>query len=90
MKTDSPALRKQIERSVERVVDERRMWVLLENGNPVSTTAFNTATTEAVQVGGVYTPPAQRSKGYARAAVAGFLAGCSPGRCSHRYSLHRH
>lgn len=71
--TDSPELRKQVEQSVERVVDERRIWLLLENGNPVSTTAFNTATTEAVQVGGVYTPPAYRSKGYARAAVAASL-----------------
>ena len=71
--TDSPELRKQARQSVERVVDEGRMWLLLDDGNPVSMTAFNTAATEAVQVGGVYTPPAYRSKGYARAAVAASL-----------------
>ena len=71
--TDSPELRKQVQQSVERVIDEGRMWLLLDNGVPVSTTAFNTAAIEAVQVGGVYTPPAQRSKGYARAAVAASL-----------------
>jgi len=71
--TDSPALHKQVEQSVERVVDEKRIWVLLDEGNPVSTTAFNTAAKEAVQVGGVYTPPVYRSNGYARAAVAASL-----------------
>ncbi|MBE2222847.1 MAG: GNAT family N-acetyltransferase [Anaerolineae bacterium] len=71
--TDSPELRKQAQQSVERVVAEGRMWLLLDNDVPVSTTAFNTAAAEAVQVGGVYTPPAYRSKGYARAAVAASL-----------------
>ena len=71
--TDSPELRKQARQSVERVVDEGRMWLLLDGETPVATTAFNTAAAEAVQVGGVYTPPAYRSKGYARAAVAASL-----------------
>jgi uncharacterized protein len=71
--TDSPELRKQVRQIVERVVDEERMWLLLDGDTPVSMTAFNTVATEAVQVGGVYTPPAYRSKGYARTAVAASL-----------------
>lgn len=71
--TDSPTLRKQVTNSVERAFDEKRIWVLFDESNPVSMTAFNTATKEAVQVGGVYTPPAYRGKGYARAAVAASL-----------------
>ncbi len=34
---------------------------------------FNTRIPEAVQVGGVYTPPALRSRGYARCVVAASL-----------------
>jgi predicted GNAT family acetyltransferase len=43
------------------------------DGEPVATSAFNTAIREAVQVGGVYAPPAQRGRGYARAVVAASL-----------------
>jgi predicted GNAT family acetyltransferase len=71
--TDSPQLRKRVQQSVERYLDEKRVWLLTANDTPVSMTAFNSATVEAVQVGGVYTPPVQRSKGYARAAVAASL-----------------
>ncbi len=35
--------------------------------------SFNTAIDEAVQVGGVWTPPALRRRGYARAVVAASL-----------------
>lgn len=37
-------------------------------------TAFNAIAPEAIQVGGVYTPPALRGRGYAGAVVAGHLA----------------
>ena len=48
-------------------------WVLTRHGVPVSYTAFNAKTRGIVQVGGVYTPPALRRNGYARAAVAASL-----------------
>ena len=40
---------------------------------PVSTSSFNTTTAEAVQIGGVFTPPELRCRGYGRAAVAASL-----------------
>ncbi|MCA0273399.1 MAG: GNAT family N-acetyltransferase [Proteobacteria bacterium] len=48
--------------------------ILERNGIPVATTGFNAELPEAVQIGGVYTPPELRSRGYARAAVALHLA----------------
>ena len=44
-----------------------------EQGAPVSYSAFNARLPEVVQVGGVWTPPDQRGRGYARAVVAGSL-----------------
>lgn len=71
--TDSPELWQHCQDSVERAIKGNNIWVLEENGRFVSTTAFNTAIKEAVQVGGVWTPPQFRSHGYARAAVAASL-----------------
>lgn len=49
---------------------------LLEvDGTPVAMTALNATMPEVVQVGGVYTPPAQRGRGFARRVVALHLAG---------------
>jgi len=48
-------------------------WVLEENGAPAAYTAFNARLSEIVQVGGVWTPPERRGRGYARSAVAGSL-----------------
>ena len=67
---DSPDVRKYARTGTERYIEEGRVWILFDQDKPVAKTAFNTATSEAVQVGGVYTPPAYRSNGYARAAVA--------------------
>jgi RimJ/RimL family protein N-acetyltransferase len=49
------------------------LWVLEDGGAIVATTAFNAQLPDVVQVGGVYTPPELRARGYARAAVAGSL-----------------
>jgi ribosomal protein S18 acetylase RimI-like enzyme len=57
----------------ERVIRERRCWLLEDGGRPVSTSAFNTSFAEAVQVGGVWTPPELRRRGYGRAVVAASL-----------------
>lgn len=52
---------------------EGRAWVAEARGRPVAFTGFNAALPDVVQVGGVYTPPFGRARGYARAAVAGSL-----------------
>jgi predicted GNAT family acetyltransferase len=70
---DGPKLRKGVRASLERSLQEGRTWVLEAQGQPVATSSFNTAIAEAVQVGGVWTPPALRSRGYGRAAVAASL-----------------
>jgi len=48
--------------------------VLLLDGTPVAMTGFNAVLSDIVQVGGVYTPPAFRSRGFGRQAVAMHLA----------------
>ena len=47
---------------------------LFQGDTPVAMTGFNATLPEAVQIGGVYTPPALRSQGLARCAVALHLA----------------
>jgi uncharacterized protein len=50
------------------------VWYVLEwDGEPVSCAAFNARVDDMVQIGGVYTPPALRRRGFARAVVAGSL-----------------
>ncbi len=70
---DSLQLYERSRRSVERTLKEQRTWVLEMKGEPVACSSFNTAIKEAVQVGGVWTPPKLRSRGYGRAAVAASL-----------------
>ena len=72
---DSQALRDECEVSIQTQYEDQRLWLLEVDGQPVSTTSFNAAIKEAVQVGGVYTPPELRGKGYGRAAVAASLLG---------------
>ncbi len=48
-------------------------WVLLDGDTPVAYSVFNARLPEIVQIGGVWTPPALRGRGYARAVVAGSL-----------------
>ncbi len=59
--------------SAERSLDRGTTWILEEEGNPVATSSFNATTAEAVQIGGVWTPPELRSRGYGRAVVAASL-----------------
>jgi GNAT superfamily N-acetyltransferase len=48
----------------------RRVWVVEHDGAGVATCTHNAVLPDSVQVGGVYTPPALRGRGHARAAVA--------------------
>lgn len=65
--------RKRARSTMERLIRQKRTWVLEVDGEPVACSSFNTATEEAVQVGGVWTPPDLRSRGYGRAVVAASL-----------------
>ncbi len=67
---DTPQLWEKCRASAERAVEGRDTWILEAGGRPVATSAFNTRTKEAVQVGGVWTPPELRCRGYARCVVA--------------------
>jgi GNAT superfamily N-acetyltransferase len=48
-------------------------WLAFAGRQPVALAGFNASLPDIVQLGGVYTPPELRNKGYARAAVAGCL-----------------
>lgn len=52
---------------------ETNLWVAEHDGAPVALTSFNARLPDRVQVGGVFTPPALRGRGYARAVVAASL-----------------
>jgi RimJ/RimL family protein N-acetyltransferase len=68
-----PKLHEQSQREMARAQAEASHWVLEHQGRIVATTGFNARVPGVVQVGGVYTPPELRSRGFARAAVAGSL-----------------
>ena len=53
--------------------EPRDLFVLLEEDRVVATSAFNARLPELVQIGGVWTPAADRGRGLGRAVVAGQL-----------------
>jgi predicted GNAT family acetyltransferase len=71
--TDGPELRERSRDSLQRSLQEGRTWVLERDGQAVACSSFNTAIAEAVQVGGVWTPPQFRRRGYGRCVVAASL-----------------
>jgi len=70
---DGPQLREGCRASMERSLVEGHTWILKDRGTPVAKSSFNTVITEAVQIGGVYTPPELRGRGYGRCVVAASL-----------------
>lgn len=58
---------------IARLRDLGSQWILLEDGQAVAYSAFNARLPDMVQIGGVWTPPELRGRGYARAVVAGSL-----------------
>ena len=72
-KQRTPALAEQARREVEAWLASRFLWVLSVGGSPVAMTGFNAEARGVAQVGGVFTTPAARRLGYARAAVAASL-----------------
>ncbi len=69
-KDDNPALRAQSNTRALDLIRSGRGRLLELDGTPVAMTAFNAALPDIVQIGSVYTPPALRSRGFARRAVA--------------------
>jgi GNAT superfamily N-acetyltransferase len=70
---DNPATRSEEAERVRRGHEEERLYVVENSSVPVATCAFNANLPDTVQIGGVYTPPNLRRRGYARAVVAGSL-----------------
>jgi RimJ/RimL family protein N-acetyltransferase len=70
---DGPELRAWSREEIERGLAEQASWVLAVDGTPVAYQQFNAMLPDVVQVGGVWTPPPLRGRGYARAVVAGAL-----------------
>lgn len=70
---DSPALHKRSREAIEHGVSAGETWVLERESEAVANTSFNATIKEAVQVGGVWTPPELRGRGYGRAVVAASL-----------------
>jgi predicted GNAT family acetyltransferase len=70
---DTPQLRENCRAAIERSLKEQNTWILEEEGKPVACSSFNTSIKEAVQVGGVWTPPELRRRGYGRCVVAASL-----------------
>jgi uncharacterized protein len=71
--SDTPELRNKSRSDIATLAEERNLWVLAEGDRLVSVSAFNSCLSDCVQIGGVYTPPELRGRGYARSAVAGSL-----------------
>lgn len=70
---DSPALRERCRQDMADSLERGDTWVVERDGTPVASSSFNAALAEVVQVGGVWTPPEHRGRGYGRAAVAASL-----------------
>ena len=70
---ESPALAADARADILRHQRDGSHWILLDGGTPVSYSALNARLPDTVQIGGVWTPPEARGRGYARAVVAGSL-----------------
>lgn len=67
---ENERLRQEVRERVQRGIDQGTTWIAFHRDEPVATSSFNATLDEAVQIGGVYTPPPLRCRGYARVAVA--------------------
>jgi uncharacterized protein len=73
---ESDALRQRVRAQLEDSLgggEPCNTWVLERDGELVAQTGFNAELPEAVQIGGVWTPHALRSRGFARCVVASHL-----------------
>ncbi len=72
-KRDIPSLKSACRLTIEAHQATAMHWILVAGDTPVSYSAFNASLPDIVQIGGVWTPPALRGKGYAKSVVAGLL-----------------
>ena len=70
---ETPATRQRNRETIERFIARSEQWVLESGGTPVATSTFNARLARTVQIGGVWTPPELRGRGYARAVVGGSI-----------------
>lgn len=70
---DGPELRRASRADVLLQHERGADWVLVEGKTPVAYSVFNAMLPDIVQIGGVWTPPECRGRGYARSVVAGSL-----------------
>jgi uncharacterized protein len=70
---DSLETRQHSTRVLDQQIADGNAWVAVEGERPVSLSAFNACLPDIVQLGGIYTPPELRGRGYAKAAVAASL-----------------
>jgi predicted GNAT family acetyltransferase len=71
--SDTPEQRTRASSYLDAQIAKRNAWVAVQSCVPVSLAGFNAALPDMVQVGGVYTPPALRGRGFAKVVVAGSL-----------------
>jgi ribosomal protein S18 acetylase RimI-like enzyme len=71
--TDGPAVRDACREEVRLIHQHESDWLLTDAGRPVSYSNFNARLPDIVQIGGVWTPPELRGRGYGGAVVAGSL-----------------
>ncbi len=71
--TDSPEQRQRTADYLDSQLADGHAWIAMEGKEPVSLSAFNAALPDIVQLGGIYTPPELRGRGYAKVSVAGSL-----------------
>jgi GNAT superfamily N-acetyltransferase len=71
--TDTAETRHRSAAFLDAQIADGNAWIALHAGAPVSLSAFNAALPDVVQLGGIYTPPEWRGRGFAKAAVAASL-----------------
>ncbi|HEU4578539.1 MAG TPA: GNAT family N-acetyltransferase [Polyangiaceae bacterium] len=71
--SDSEQTRQRSAHFLDQQIADGNAWVAVESGAPVSLSAFNAALPDIVQLGGIYTPPELRGRGFAKVAVAAAL-----------------
>jgi uncharacterized protein len=73
--TPDATLDRSAREEIDRMIARGELWLLVAHGDTqvVSMTATNARLPDMVSIGGVYTPPALRGRGYGRAVVAGQL-----------------
>jgi predicted GNAT family acetyltransferase len=70
---DSEQTRQRSTSFLDQQIADGNAWVALDGGVPASLSAFNAALPDIVQLGGIYTPPELRGRGFAKVAVAASL-----------------